>query len=71
MSSILDKIMTGNGINREQIGEKARQKIVEAFNRNKMIDSLVDAYKQILSHSEKFKQRATFKDFLSKILRPV
>ncbi len=71
LSALLDKIMTGNGVNREQIGEKARQKIVEAFNRNKMIDSLVDAYKQILSHSEKFKQRATFKDFFSKILRPV
>lgn len=71
LSALLDKIMTGNGINREQIGEKARQKIVETFNRNKMIDSLIDAYKQILSHSEKFKQRATLKVFLSKILRPV
>lgn len=71
LSALLDKIMTGNGINREQIGEKARQKIVETFNRNKMIDSLVDAYKQILRHSEKFKQRASFKVFLSKLLRPV
>ena len=71
LSALLDKIMTGNGINREQIGEKARQKIVETFNRNKMIDSLIDAYKQILSHSEKFKQRASLKVFLSKLLRPV
>lgn len=71
LSALLDKIMTGNGINREQIGEKARQKIVEAFNRNKMIDSLIDAYKQILSQSDKYKQRATFKVFFSKLLRPV
>lgn len=71
LSTLLDKIMTGNGINREQIGEKARQKIVEAFNRNKMIDSLIDAYKQILSQSDKYKQRATFKVFFSKLLRPV
>lgn len=71
LSALLDKIMTGNGINREQIGEKARQKIVEAFNRNKMIDSLVDAYKQILRNSEKFKQRATLKVFLSKLIRKV
>lgn len=71
LSALLDKIMTGNGINREQIGEKARQKIVETFNRNKMIDSLIDAYKQILGHSEKFKQRASLKVFLSKLIRPV
>ena len=71
LSALLDKIMTGNGINAEQIGEKARKKIVETFNRNKMIDSLVDAYRQILSHSDRFKQRASFKVFLSKLLRPV
>ena len=46
LSILLDKIMTG-GINREEIGEKARQKIIDVFNRNRMIDSLVNAYKQI------------------------
>lgn len=71
LSALLDKIMNGDGINREQIGEKARQKIVEAFNRTKMIDSLVDAYRQILKQSDKFKQRATVKVFFSKLLRPV
>ncbi|MEK6628037.1 MAG: glycosyltransferase family 4 protein [Bdellovibrionota bacterium] len=71
LSVLLDKIMTGNGINCEQIGEKARQKIVETFNRNKMIDSLIDAYKQILLRSDKFKQRASFKVFFSKLIRPV
>ncbi len=71
LSALLDKIMTGNGINAEQIGEKARKKIVETFNRNKMIDSLVDAYRQILSHSDRFKQRASFKVFLSKLVRSV
>jgi glycosyltransferase involved in cell wall biosynthesis len=71
LSTLLDKIMTGEGINREEIGEKARQKIVEVFNRNKMIDSLIDAYKQILGNSEKFKQRATLKSFFSKLKRPV
>jgi glycosyltransferase involved in cell wall biosynthesis len=71
LSTLLDKIMTGEGINREEIGEKARQKIVEAFNRNKMIDSLIDAYKQILGNSEKFKQRASLKSFFSKLKRPV
>ena len=38
-------------LHKTQIGEKARQKIVEAFNRNKMIDSLIDAYKQILKEN--------------------
>ncbi len=71
LSALLDKIMTGNGINREQIGENARKKIVEAFNRNKMIDSLIDAYRKILLRSDKFKQRATVKLFFSKLIRPV
>lgn len=71
LSVLLDKIMNGTGINREQIGEKARQKIVETFNRNKMIDSLIDAYRQILIRSGKFKQRATIKVFFSKLIRPV
>lgn len=71
LSALLDKIMTGDGINREQIGEMARQKIVEAFNRNRMIDSLINAYKQILANSSKFKQRASRKSFFSKPIRPV
>lgn len=71
LSSLLDKIMSGDGINREQIGENARRKIVETFNRNKMIDSLINAYRQILINSGKFKQRATEKSFFSKLIRPV
>lgn len=71
LSTLLDKIMTGSGVNREEIGEKARQKIVEAFNRNKMIDSLVDAYRQIIMRSDKFKQRDSLKVFFSKLIRPV
>jgi glycosyltransferase involved in cell wall biosynthesis len=71
LSILLDKIMSGEGINREEIGEKARQKIVEAFNRNKMIDSLIDAYKQILGNSKKFKQRASLKSFFSNLRRQV
>lgn len=71
LSVLLDKIMTGNGINSEQIGEKARQKIVEAFNRNKMIESLIDAYRQILLRSNKFKQRASIKLFFSKLIGQV
>jgi glycosyltransferase involved in cell wall biosynthesis len=71
LSALLDKILTGDGINREQIGEKARQKIIEAFNRNRMIDSLINAYKQILTNSGKFKQRASLKSFFSKLIRPV
>ena len=70
LSTLLDNIMTG-GINREQIGEKARQKIIDVFNRNRMIDSLINAYKQILINSGKFKQRASFKSFFSNLRRPV
>lgn len=61
LSALLDKIMTRDGIDREQIGEMARQKIVDAFNRNRMIESLISAYKQILTNSGKFKQRASLK----------
>lgn len=71
LSTLLDKIMTGNTINSEQIGENARQKIVEVFNRNKMIDSLIDAYKHILINSSKYKQRASVKVFFSKFLKSV
>lgn len=70
LSSLLDNIISG-GVNRELIGEKARQKVIETFNRNKMIDSLVNAYRQILINSEKFKQRASLKSFFSKPPRQV
>ncbi|MGZ3727549.1 MAG: glycosyltransferase family 4 protein, partial [Pseudobdellovibrio sp.] len=65
LSVLLDRIIAGS-INREQIGEKARQKVIDAFNRNRMIDSLINAYKQILLNSGKFKQRASLKSFFSK-----
>lgn len=65
LSSLLDGIITG-GINRELIGEKARQKIIDVFNRNRMIESLINAYKQILTNSGRFKQRASLKSFFSK-----
>lgn len=71
LSALLDKIITGDKIDRELIGEKARQKIVETFNRNKMIDSLIDAYKQILSNSGHFKQRDSEKSLFSKLIRSV
>ncbi|MCC2680294.1 MAG: putative glycosyltransferase [Pseudobdellovibrio sp.] len=67
LSSLLDGIITG-GINRELIGEKARQKIIDVFNRNRMIESLINAYKQILTNSGRFKQRASLKSFFSKRL---
>lgn len=70
LSLLLDSIMSG-GINREKIGENARQKVIEAFNRNRMIDSLINAYRQILSNSKKFKQRASLKSLFSKAARQV
>lgn len=70
LSSLLDGIITG-GINRELIGEKARQKIIDVFNRNRMIESLIKAYKQILANSGRFKQRASLKSFFSKRLTSV
>ena len=70
LSVLLDRIMSG-GINREQIGENARQKVIDAFNRNRMIDSLINAYKQILINSGKFKQRTSLKSLFSKLVRPV
>jgi glycosyltransferase involved in cell wall biosynthesis len=36
-----------------QIGEKARQKVLESFNRQKMIESLIEAYYEILRKSSK------------------
>jgi glycosyltransferase involved in cell wall biosynthesis len=70
LSLLLDSIMSG-GINREKIGENARQKVIDAFNRNRMIDSLINAYRQILINSGKFKQRASPKSFFSKFIRSV
>lgn len=65
LSSLLDQVITG-AINQEQIGEKARQKVIDVFNRNRMIESLINAYKLILINSGRFKQRATLKSFFSK-----
>lgn len=65
LALLLDKILSAQ-IDRELIGEKARQKILETFNRNKMIDSLIDAYKQILVNSGRFKQRKSLKRLFSK-----
>ena len=65
LSSLLDQVITG-AINQEQIGEKARQKVIDVFNRNRMIESLINAYKLILVNSERFKQRASLKSFFSK-----
>jgi glycosyltransferase involved in cell wall biosynthesis len=70
LSSLLDGIISG-GINREQIGEKARQKIIDVFNRNRMIESLINAYRQILINSGRFKQRASLKSLFSKRLTSV
>lgn len=65
LSSLLDQVITG-AINQEQIGEKARQKVIDVFNRNRMIESLINSYKLILVNSGRFKQRATLKSFFSK-----
>ncbi len=65
LSSLLDQVITG-AINQEQIGERARQKVIDVFNRNRMIESLINAYKLILINSGRFKQRATLKSFFSK-----
>lgn len=70
LSTLLEDTISGS-INREQIGEKARQKIIEVFNRNRMIDSLLNAYKQIVVNSGKFKQRATQKTSFSNGPKPV
>ena len=65
LSSLLDQVITG-AINQEQIGEKARQKVIDVFNRNRMIESLINSYKLILVNSGRFKQRASLKSFFSK-----
>ncbi len=71
LSVLLDKLINGQEINKEQIGEKARHKVVDVFNRQKMIDSLINAYSHILENSGRFKHRATFKSFFSKSPTPV
>ncbi len=71
LSALLDKLIAGDQINKEQIGEKARHKVVDVFNRQKMIDSLINAYSHILENSGRFKRRATGKTFFSKPVTPV
>jgi glycosyltransferase involved in cell wall biosynthesis len=71
LSALLDKLINSNLINTEEIGEKARQKVVEVFNRQKMIDSLINAYSHILVNSGRFKRRASSKSFFSKPVTPV
>lgn len=71
LSALLDKLINSNEINTEQIGEKARHKVVDVFNRQKMIDSLINAYSHILLNSGRFKRRATSKSLFSKPATPV
>lgn len=71
LSALLDKLINGHEINTEQMGEKARHKVVDVFNRQKMIDSLINAYSHILLNSGRFKRRATSKSFFSKPVTPV
>ena len=71
LSTLLDKLINGQEIDKEQIGEKARHKVVDVFNRQKMIDSLINAYSHILENSGRFKRRATSKSFFSKPVTPV
>lgn len=71
LSALLDKLINGQEINTEQMGEKARHKVVDVFNRQKMIDSLINAYSHILLNSGRFKRRATAKSFFSKPVTPV
>ena len=71
LSQLLDRLISDNQAERELIGEKARSKVIEVFNRQKMIDSLINAYVQILQNSGKFKHRATLKSFFSKFIKTV
>lgn len=57
LSSLLDRLINDLDFQKDQIGEKAREKVINVFNRQKMIDSLVNAYSQILTNSGKFKRR--------------
>ncbi len=71
LAALLDKLINGDQINKEQMGEKARHKVIDVFNRQKMIDSLIKAYSHILASSGRFKRRATGKSFFSKPVTPV
>lgn len=71
LAKLLDRLISDNPEEKEQIGEKARRKVIEVFNRQKMIDSLINAYTQILSNSGNFKHRATLKSFFSKRTKTV
>ncbi len=56
--SLLSHILNRNSnaadsIDFAQIGEKARQKVLESFNRQKMIESLIEAYCEILRKTSK------------------
>lgn len=71
LTTLLDRLITDSDEEKEKIGENARHKVIEVFNRQKMIDSLIKAYSQILENSGKFKRRASFKSFFSKSARTV
>lgn len=71
LSTLLDKLINSSDLNIEEIGEKARHKVIDVFNRQRMIDSLIDAYSHILINSGRFKQRASANGFFSKLSRPV
>lgn len=71
LAGLLDKLINTDEINTEQMGEKARHKVIDVFNRQKMIDSLINAYNHILLNSGRFKRRATSKSFFSKPVTPV
>lgn len=71
LTKLLDRLITDSDAEKEKIGENARHKVIEVFNRQKMIDSLIKAYTQILANSGKFKRRATLKSFFSKSVRTV
>lgn len=71
LAKLLDRLISDNQQEKEQIGEKARHKVIEVFNRQKMIDSLIKAYTHILINSGKFKHRASLKSFFSKAIKTV
>ena len=71
LANLLDKLISDNQADKEQIGEKARHKVIEVFNRQKMIDSLINAYTQILYNSGKFKHRARVTSPFSKPAKTV
>ena len=58
LSELLDKVLHSKE-SYLQIGEEARLKVLKVFNRQKMIDSLLMSYEQILEKRGIFKQRAT------------